>query len=277
VGHERPASGANSDYREFGTFGPLAESVFCLWTQQIGPDAEFSQPVFPDGCVDIVVMNGTPMVVGPWTEPFTARLAPGTRITGARCRPGMAASLLGVPASELRNASMPLEDVAGRKKSLPFRRVSDAESLEGKVAGMEAAVLECLANVPVGGKATGAAIEWMARNPRSRVEEIGRRLGLSNRQLLRRFEWDVGYGPKLLQSVLRFQRLLRLSEKAGVQGSLARLSAQTEYADQAHMTREVRRFSGQAPGALLPTARCALRLSRLMENPPSAGRQATRM
>jgi hypothetical protein len=37
------------------------------------------------------------------------------------------------------------------------------------------------------------------------------------------------------------------------------------YADQAHMTREVRRFSGSPPTVALRSAICALRLSELLK------------
>src|SRR5438552_4415277 len=70
----------------------------------------------------------------------------------------------------------------------------------------------------------------------------------------------VGYGPKLFQSVLRFQRLLNLAASAGIRRNLARFAADRTTADQAHMTPEVQRFSGNSPRMLLPSPQCALRL-----------------
>ena len=91
------ADGVVSDYREFLPPSPLASYLLCLWTQRIvGSRGEFAQRVLPDGCIDIVLINDeAPVVVGPWTEPFVARLAPGTMIVGARCHPGRAPCLLG--------------------------------------------------------------------------------------------------------------------------------------------------------------------------------------
>ncbi|HUD66225.1 MAG TPA: DUF6597 domain-containing transcriptional factor, partial [Candidatus Sulfotelmatobacter sp.] len=82
---------AVSDYREFPAPLPLARYLLCLWTQTVtGSRDEFEHPVLPDGCVDIVLINDeAPMVIGPWTQPFVARLAPGTIIIGARCHPGL--------------------------------------------------------------------------------------------------------------------------------------------------------------------------------------------
>jgi AraC-like DNA-binding protein len=71
-----------------------------------------------------------------------------------------------------------------------------------------------------------------------RIEQLSDWIGFSNRQLRRRFSAAVGYGPKMFQSVLRFQRLLHLAGNKNAPRNLARLSADAGYADQAHMTRE---------------------------------------
>jgi hypothetical protein len=90
---------AVSDYREFRPPRALAEYLLCFWTQTVGPRVEFPQRVLPDCCVDVLLINEVPVVVGPWTEPFVAALPPGTNVVGARCHPGLAPSLLGMPAS----------------------------------------------------------------------------------------------------------------------------------------------------------------------------------
>ena len=88
-----------SYYREFPAPDNLANYFLCFWTQTIvGLKNEYAHRVLPDGCIDIVFINDeSPIVVGPWTESFVVRLAVGTKILGARLRPGCAASFLGVP------------------------------------------------------------------------------------------------------------------------------------------------------------------------------------
>jgi AraC-like DNA-binding protein len=124
----------------------------------------------------------------------------------------------------------------------------------------------CSTAWPVRKKLTAAkaSIQWLARHPNGRIGDLSRWAGLSNRQLQRRFTEAVGYGPKMFQSVLRFQRLLKLSSHADAAGNLAQLAAEAGYSDQPHMTREVRRFSGSAPTALLASAQSTLRLSSLL-------------
>jgi AraC-like DNA-binding protein len=265
VNHNQHAGIAVSDYREFLPPPALAEYLVCLWTQTVPSPVEFAQRVVPDGCVDILLMNEVPMVVGPWIEPFVASLAPGTKILGARCHPGVAPSLLGIPASELLNRFVPLSEVWSSAETARFSRIAYEPNLSVRMRAMEAALLGRVVKASPADKATRAAIQWMARHARERVEQLSHRLGLSSRQIQRRFTAAVGYGPKLFQSVLRFQRLLNLAAKTSVRGSLAQIAVDAEYADQAHMTREVRRFSGDLPGTLLQSPRCALRLSGLIQ------------
>jgi hypothetical protein len=55
-----------------------------------------------------------------------------------------------------------------------------------------------------------AAIARLCGQPSTRVSELGHALGISERHLRRRFRAAVGYGPKTLDRVLRFQRALGL-------------------------------------------------------------------
>ena len=79
------------------------------------------------------------------------------------------------------------------------------------------------------------------------VSGVAARLFVSERQLQRRFGEAIGYGPKTLQRILRFQRAI-----AGLRGSfgLAGAAVLAGYADQAHFSRESRRLAGLSPRAL---------------------------
>jgi AraC-like DNA-binding protein len=104
--------------------------------------------------------------------------------------------------------------------------------------------------------------------PGARVAELGAELGISERQLRRRFADAVGYGPKTLARILRFQRFLALAADEAAQGGsgapvasyrwappprvdLAGLAFAAGYADQAHLTRECRRLAGRTPAELV--------------------------
>ncbi|MDX6340031.1 MAG: hypothetical protein QOH87_169, partial [Trebonia sp.] len=89
------------------------------------------------------------------------------------------------------------------------------------------------------------------------TEDVAGRVGLSERQFRRRSHAAIGYGPKTLQRILRFQRFVQLLDAAAEPPDLASLAALTGYADQPHLTRECAALSGRTPAALARTRRLA--------------------
>ena len=254
-----------STYREFRPPPALAEHLFCFWIQTVDASSAIRQRVLPDCCVDIVLVNGVPMVIGPWTKAFETDLPPGTNILGARCHPGLASSLLGVPASELLNLSIPLRDLWGGGKTAAYLRIADQTAVAAQISAMERALLESVAAaIPIDNEIR-EGVRWIARHPCARIDRLGQLLGLSSRQIQRRFAAAVGYGPKLFQSVFRFQRLLNEAHEAGGRRGLADLASDAGYSDQSHMTREFQRFADCLPSSLLQSASSTLIMSDLFK------------
>jgi AraC-like DNA-binding protein len=193
------------------------------------------------------------MVVGPWDAPFVVRLAVGTSITGARLHPGCASCLLGIPASELLNQAIPIAALKGAMQSMRLEEVIDqpsaaaADQLSPKFSPRRLKISLPWTRPPL-------PASWLSRHPHERIGQLSRWIGISERQLHRRFSAAIGYGPKMFQSVLRFQRLLKTARVRGTEESLADLAAGAGYADQAHMTRDVHRLANLRPTVLLRSA-----------------------
>jgi transcriptional regulator GlxA family with amidase domain len=90
----------------------------------------------------------------------------------------------------------------------------------------------------------------MLASEQTSVTDLAPALAVSERQLRRRFDQAVGYGPKTMQRILRFRRALGQLAAAPRSTDLADLAARTGYADQAHLTRETTRLAGLPPAAL---------------------------
>jgi AraC-like DNA-binding protein len=132
---------------------------------------------------------------------------------------------------------VPLADVWGADGARIAERVATSPAPLRELA---AALRERLAGAP--DPLVRAAAMGVARHE----------LGIGDRQLRRRFADAVGYGPKTLERILRFQRFLRLARGDGAsRPDLARLALEAGYADQAHLTRECSRLAGLPPAALL--------------------------
>jgi AraC-like DNA-binding protein len=241
-----------SSYQELAPPSALAPYVDCLWVHRIGGGSEvFEQPVLPDGCIDIVVMGDEAVLAGPASRSTTLRLEPGALTVGVRFRAGAAPALLGASAAELRDREVDLAALWGRTGAQVATRSVEESGARARlgvlVDGLVGRLDEARTLDPVG---TGVA-RLLAQRPGRPLSRIAEDVGLSERQLRRRVEDTVGYAPRLLARVLRFQRFLRAARASGPERDLARLAADSGYADQAHLTRECRDLAGLPPAALL--------------------------
>jgi AraC-like DNA-binding protein len=241
----------SSRYREFTPRRELRSQVACVWA---GAARGNSRGVLPDGCVDIVWAPGSrPWIAGPDTAARPSTVPNGTALAGMRFLPGVAAQILGTPASLLADRRVPLSDCWPHDASRSLQERLDAACCDAQIiAALEEATLRRASPPP---------------HPAVRltVLEIQRRVGLglscsgqaawnlpiSGRQLRRRFVAAVGYGPKRFERVMRFQHFLRLAGAFAKGRSLATLAAEAGYADQAHLSRECASLAGCSPRVLM--------------------------
>jgi AraC-like DNA-binding protein len=242
------------EYRELAPARELAADVACVWFDDRlrPPAAERTQLVLPDGCIDIIWTRGlAPTIAGPATLPVVAELVPDAAVLGIRFWPGRAPAFLGVPADALLNCTVPLRDVWGDEAERLGEALEQTDTVKEGLQVLEAAVLERHADPA--DPLVSAAVKHLNGTPDAQVSQLGDYLGISERQLLRRFQTAVGYGPKVLGRVLRFQRFVALLYEPRVRSwDLARLAAEAGYADHAHLTRECARLAGTVPSALRP-------------------------
>jgi len=236
-------------YRELTPAPEIAAHVACVWAR--GPEpAERVHRIVPDACADIVWITDERLIVaGPSTSAALSTIPRGGSAVGVRFRVGAAGSALGVPARELLDRYYALDDVWGTEGAELAERLAAAPSLDAAAAELCAAVARRLPPPDAIDPLVRAAALGATR-PRTTVERLGAGLGIGERQLRRRFDEAVGYGPKTLQRVLRFQRFLALARDAAA-ADLAALAFEAGYADQAHLTRECTRLAGLPPAALL--------------------------
>lgn len=196
--------------------------------------------IVPDGCVDLIWLDESELVIaGPDTGPRPRHARAGVRSFGLRIRPGAAGSFLGMPASTLVDRQPAAADVFG----------SEMDRVTDRLAAEPDSVFDALAESvrwrrPTPDPVVAAAVYPLAE-PGARVRSVAADLGISERQLHRRTVSAVGYAPKMLARVLRLRRLSRLP------GTLAQRSIAAGYANQAHMSDEVRALTGTSASEYL--------------------------
>jgi AraC-like DNA-binding protein len=237
-------------YREFVPSRALHAVVACRWLREVPQEATLdSTMVLPDGCVDLIWRDGQVTVAGLDRTARQSPIRPGDRIVGVRLRPGMARTVFGIPATEFLDVQVPLEEVLGSEAAGLAERLDGARDSEGEFLILEGLVASALTEASPDPLVLAATRRLGF--PGTRVDRLADALGISERQLRRRFHQSVGYGPKTLDRVLRFRRLVAQAQAVSEgDQDLARLAAELGYADQAHMTRDSVRLTGMPPARL---------------------------
>ncbi|GAA4919261.1 helix-turn-helix domain-containing protein [Streptomonospora salina] len=213
-----------------------------VWTGTAG-DGEVHR-VVPDGCMDFVWDGARVLVAGPDTVAHFADWKPGRVFVGLRMPPGAGPAAVGVPAHELRDRRVDLEDVwpAGEARRLveqagpapdagvPLERAAARRTAAG--AGADPVMRHAAALLSAGASAARVAEET----------------GMGPRRLHRRSLAAFGYGPRTLGRILRFDRALAAA-RAGT--PFAEVAAAAGYADQAHLAREVKALAGDPLSVLV--------------------------
>jgi AraC-like DNA-binding protein len=250
-----PTASASQTYRERLPIAPLADHVASLWIQEVGPEGPaYEHRTVPNGSVQISWAAGADFVSvsGPHRDATLELLEPGATVVGVRFRPGVTPLILGPPASELVDLHVEVDRLWGGGATELAERLAEAGSPENAAGVLEGEVLrrsrDAIDADPLVTAAIGRLQPW-------RPDDVGtwaEGLFISTRQLRRRFVAALGYGPKTLQRILRFQGFLALSQaRHGDHEGLARLAKAAGYADQAHLTRESSDLTGLTPRSFL--------------------------
>jgi AraC-like DNA-binding protein len=232
-------------YRELAVAPALAGVVEAVWVRDAPGGPAQTHRIVPDGCTDLMWVDGEVLVAGPDTRAHLTPVAAGAAYVAVRFAPGAGPTLLGVPGHELRDERIPL---AGLWSAGQVRQLADRlDTAPDRPAVLQAAVTERLRRIdPPDPVVTAVAARQRAGES---VAATAAQIGWSERQLHRRCLAAFGYGPKTLARILRFRRALGLA-RAGV--PFAEVALQSGYADQAHLAREVRSLAGAPLGALTP-------------------------
>jgi transcriptional regulator GlxA family with amidase domain len=83
-----------------------------------------------------------------------------------------------------------------------------------------------------------------------RADEIAAKIGMSNRQLVRKFGNSIGLSPKEFSRIIRFIGSLNYL-KSNRQSNLAEVAYSCGYYDQAHFIHDFKAYSGLTPSQFL--------------------------
>ena len=225
-----------------------ARSVEAVWRHE--EQCAGRSLILPDGRCDVIVRyNADPDVVprlvvtGPATQPYWVEFETGDRWIGVRLRPERGGVLWGDALDGAKDQVAlgdEAEDLVPELAGLGVVGVSEAELRQALVRFVEGRALS-----PEGHRVGETVRRMHLTGGRFSVTELAARAACSTRHLNRLFGGTVGLSVKTYAALVQFHRALRLVCDAG--GSLSDAAFEAGYADQAHMTRAMRRFGGFVP------------------------------
>lgn len=256
-------------YQEIAPSGELRKHVECFWFRNSAAPGESLHRVLPDGCIDIVMnFSGDweredargrvrnkhlAYAVGTMTQPVNVITQGRADFFGIRFHPGMAHSILHLPASDFTDHNVPLEDILGKEASLLVEQLSE-QSPEQRASTLERSLNRRVANAATPDPRVQFAVDSI-RNSRGTVSisEMCSVAGISRQHLARLFQLYVGISPKLLCRIVRFHSVLQ-GMKAKSNPDWADAAAGLGYYDQPHLILDFKEFSGTTPGDYLRSA-----------------------
>lgn len=233
--HFRPAA---------GRFARLAEGV---WHLKSG--ARGSQVIAPDGRCEIIVHRGEPPIehradgsaarqpsaflYGPLSRVLRIEQDADMEVFAIRLHPWATGAFTERPA-EWRDRLVVLAELGVSLQ---------ADRFDAFVAEAEAELASL--GLPEAAGTVEAAIAGMESGALGSLDDAAGAAGITVRTLDRRFERATGLTAAMYLRLVRFHRA-RDAIKAGAE-RLSDVAADAGYADQAHMTRDFRRFAGETP------------------------------
>jgi AraC-like DNA-binding protein len=172
-------------------------------------------------------------------------------VIGIHFKPGGAFPFFKMPASELHNLHVSLEDLWGNAAGLLRERVLEAPTPEAKFRVLEQSLLAQAFRPLERHRAVNFAL-GLFRNIHTApaIADLAGHIGISSRRFIQLFSNEVGITPKLFSRVQRFQQVLQAIQ-AGADLSWADMAAGCGYFDQAHFIHDFREFSGINPTTYL--------------------------
>jgi len=250
---------------------PLSDFVEMLWYQEAYAPSHARERLLPMGQMELVInlledWNETydhqdrlrifrgSLIVGIHSEYFSLDTTRAVKVIGAHFKPGGAFPFLHLPAGELHNTNLSLEDLWGAAAGELRERLLEAETFDAKFHILEQALLARARQSMQHHPAVAFALRHFQRVPHTQtIADVTGQIGLSQRRFIELFSEQVGLTPKLFCRVRRFQEVVQLIHTGGngrrVEWPAVALAC--GYYDQAHFIRDFQAFSGLNPSAYL--------------------------
>jgi AraC-like DNA-binding protein len=254
-------------HQEFPPPEELRDVIKCFWYNN--RDAEEQAPGFevvPDGYAEIIfhfnndlsILNDerllplpSPFMMGLLNQPVTFYTQNRLQIIGIRCFPWTVFDLLGLPAG--KGGIRIFEHPIARLQSSLYQCI-EAGRIDEALAQVIQYFMDERSRVATSSLLFKAGAAMRNANGTMPVSQVAAAANATVRTLERNFKQSSGYTVKDVSALIRFEQV-RNQLWHYPDTSLTRLAHELGYADQSHLSREFKRYSGTTPAAFARKAR----------------------
>jgi len=254
-------------HQEFEPAEELRGTIKCLWYNSVEFSEQLSSfEVIPDGYAEIIFHFGSacsistaeglqplpsPFMVGLLNQPALFYTKNRLEIIGIRCFPWTVFELLGLPADKdgVRILEHPITQLHSA-----LAKWIEAGKVEEALAQITRYFLTTRPRMVSDRLLGKAGVAMREANGTLPVSQVAAAAHVTVRTLERKFRQAAGHTVKDVSGLMRFEQVrnyLWLHPEA----SLAGLAHELGYTDQAHLSREFKRYSGTTPAAFARKAK----------------------
>ena len=254
-------------YREFETHADLAPYVQLVWMMESEHEDDHAPKslIVPDGIVEIVFHYGDPWIttvaggkrmvqprsfaVSQMRKYIEIESNGRTGFVSVRFFPWGAYHFFDIPVRGFLDDTLSTETLWPMHYEDLMEKLHTASGSAGFASVVQRFLLDRLAEHYMDDVALDEAVKLIrSTGGQLSIEEVGECVGLSRKQLERKFVSTVGTTPKTFARISRFLNICRHLDR--YRGStLTRLGHECGYFDQAHFIREFNAFTGFTPKA----------------------------
>jgi AraC-like DNA-binding protein len=248
-------------HQEFERPEELRDTIKCFWYNRRDFDeVQSSFEVVPDGYAEIIFHFGgllsisnngelqplpSPFMIGLLNQPIVFYTESLLEIIAVRCFPWTVFDLLGLPSGKdgIRLFAHP---IAGLQPVL--NKLVDAGKIDEAMAELKQYFLNTRSEIATSSLLFKAGVAMKEANGSIPVSQVAAAAHATVRTLERKFKQSSGYTVKDVSGLMRFEQVrnqLWLNPDTNIAG----LAHELGYADQSHLNREFKRYSGTTAAA----------------------------
>ncbi|MBE9193289.1 helix-turn-helix transcriptional regulator [Gloeocapsopsis crepidinum LEGE 06123] len=242
---------------------PLSQFVEFFWFREGYNVPKAQARLLPTGSMELVINlreNSIPlfdrssrvqygnargsMICGPHSKSFIVNVNSEVCVMGVHFKPGGGIPFFAVPAKELHNQILSLDELWNHLAIALRDRLLEASTIKTRFLVLEQFFLS-LIQLPEHHAAVDFALQQFERSHTSTIATVTQQIGFSARHFNQLFRDRVGLTPKVFCRVQRLRQVLNLLSESSVDWIDIALSC--GYFDQAHFIHDFRSFADCTP------------------------------